>query len=129
MTIVKIKFPRYVFENFINILDLYHQNRIINFIKSYKIKYFIDVGAHKREFLRYLLKLNYSKIYCFEPQKLPFNKLQRIAKSRKNNLYNFGPRNKNGYSNFYINKISFNSTFSKYENTKYLSFKNYLLNS
>ena len=117
------------FESFINILDLYHQNRIINFIKFYKIRYFIDVGAHKGEFLSYLLKLNYLKIYCFEPQKLPVEKLQRISKSRKINLYNFGLGNKNGYSNLHINKLSSTSTFSKYKNTKYLKFKNYLLNS
>ena len=47
------------FENFINVLDVYHQNRIINFIKPYRIKYYIDVGAHKGEFLSYILKLKY----------------------------------------------------------------------
>ena len=57
------------FEKIINFFDYYHQNRIINYLKNFDVKYFIDVGAHKGEFLSYLLKLKHKKIYCFEPQK------------------------------------------------------------
>ena len=117
------------FESFINILDLYHQNRIINFIKPYRIKYYIDVGAHKGEFLSYILKLKYFKIYCFEPQKKAFDKLKIKAKNKRINIYNFGLGHKNQYLNFHVNKLSSTSTFSKYKNTIYLKFKNYLLNS
>ena len=117
------------FENFINVLDVYHQNRIINFIKPYRIKYYIDVGAHKGEFLSYILKLKYFKIYCFEPQKKAFDKLKIKAKNKRINVYNFGLGHKNQYLNFHVNKLSSTSTFSKYKNTIYLKFKNYLLNS
>jgi len=117
------------FENFINVLDVYHQNRIINFIKPYRIKYYIDVGAHKGEFLSYILKLKYFKIYCFEPQKKAFDKLKIKAKNKRINIYNFGLGHKNQYLNFHVNKLSSTSTFSKYKNTIYLKFKNYLLNS
>ena len=56
-----------------NLFDRIHLARIIKFIKKFEIQYFIDVGAHKGEFLTYLLKLkNIKKIYCFEPQKKIF---------------------------------------------------------
>ena len=51
-----------LFEKIINIFDLYHQKRIINYLKKLNLKYFIDVGAHKGEFLSYILSLNYKKI-------------------------------------------------------------------
>ena len=60
------------FEKVINFFDYYHQNRIINYLKNFEIEYFIDIGAHKGEFLSYLLKLKPKKIYCFEPQKIFF---------------------------------------------------------
>ena len=60
------------FEKFINIIDKYHQKRIINYLKKLNLKYFIDVGAHKGEFLSYISTLNYKKIYSFEPQKKIF---------------------------------------------------------
>mgnify|MGYP003345642593 CR=1 FL=1 len=49
-----------------NLPDGLEYNRLAN------LKYFIDVGAHKGEFLSYILSLNYKKIYCFEPQKKIF---------------------------------------------------------
>ena len=48
-------------ETIFNILDKFHQNRIIRCLKNYKITKVIDVGAHKGEFLSYILKLNYVK--------------------------------------------------------------------
>ena len=47
----------------------YHHYRIVNYIKKFNISYYIDVGAHKGEFLEQILKFKYKKIYCFEPQK------------------------------------------------------------
>ena len=44
-------------ENVFNILDFYHQNRIVNFLKPLQIDKVIDVGSHKGEFLSYILKL------------------------------------------------------------------------
>ena len=57
------------FEKFLYLINIYHQRRILKFIKRFNIKYFIDVGAHKGEFLEFILRLNCNKIYCFEPQK------------------------------------------------------------
>ena len=70
-------------EKLINFFDYYHQSRIIKYLRNYKIKYFIDVGSHKGEFLSYLLKLKYRKIYCFEAQKKIFDILYIKYKKNK----------------------------------------------
>lgn len=46
------------FERLINTIDIYHQKKIINYLKKLKIDVIIDVGAHKGEFLSYCLQLN-----------------------------------------------------------------------
>ncbi len=60
-------------ENFFNLVDKYHQSRIVNFLKLIDFDNIIDVGSHKGEFLSYVLKLNkIKKVYAFEPQKVKF---------------------------------------------------------
>ena len=62
-------------ENFFNLIDKYHQNRIVNFLKLFNLENIIDVGSHKGEFLSYALQLNeIKKIYAFEPQ-IEINKI------------------------------------------------------
>ena len=80
-----------LFEKIINIFDLYHQKQIINYLKKLNLEYFIDVGAHKGEFLSYISRLNYKKIYCFEPQKDIFKILHKKYKKKKNiKFFNIG---------------------------------------
>lgn len=118
------------FENFINILDFYHQRRIINYIKKLNIEYFIDVGAHKGEFLSYILALRYKKIYCFEPQKKIFKILYKNFKNNRNlKLFNIALGDKKAKLKFYINKLTSTSTFSRSKNTSFLKIKNFILNS
>ena len=64
-------------ENIFNILDFYHQNRIINFLRPLRIYQVIDVGSHKGEFLSYILKLK-----NMEQVLLPTHSL-KISKSGK----------------------------------------------
>jgi FkbM family methyltransferase len=119
-----------LFEKIINIFDFYHQKRIINYLKKLNLKYFIDVGAHKGEFLSYILSLNYKKIYCFEPQKKIFLILYKNFKNKKNvQLFNLGLANKNSKIMFYENKLTSTSTFSKSINTPFSKIKNLILNS
>ena len=119
-----------LFEKIINIFDLYHQKRIINYLKKLNLKYFIDVGAHKGEFLSYVLSLNYKKIYCFEPQKKIFKILYKNFKNKKNiKIFNFGLAHKNSKKIFYENKLTSTSTFSRSKNTTFLKIKNLILNS
>ena len=119
-----------LFEKIINIFDLYHQKRIINYLKKLNLKYFIDVGTHKGEFLSYILSLNYKKIYCFEPQKKIFKILKKNFKNKKNiQLFNLGLAHKNSKIIFYENKLTSTSTFSISKNTLFSKIKNFILNS
>ena len=119
-----------VFEKIINIFDLYHQKRIINYLKKLNLEYFIDVGAHKGEFLSYILSINYKKIYCFEPQKKIFKMLYKNFKNKKNiQLFNLGLAHKNSKIIFYENKLTSTSTFSRSKNTTFSKVKNLILNS
>ena len=119
-----------LFEKIINIFDLYHQKRIINYLKKLNLEYFIDVGAHKGEFLSYILSINYKKIYCFEPQKKIFKMLYKNFKNKKNiQLFNLGLAHKNSKIIFYENKLTSTSTFSRSKNTTFSKVKNLILNS
>jgi len=119
-----------LFEKFINIIDMFHQKRIVNYLKKLNLKYFIDVGAHKGEFLSYILTLNYKKIYCFEPQKKIFKILHKNYSNKKNiKLFNLGLAHKNSKIIFYENKLTATSTFSKSKNTLFSNIKNFILNS
>ena len=118
------------FEKIINIFDWYHQKRIINYLKKLNLKYFIDVGAHKGEFLSYILSLNYKKIYCFEPQKKIFKILYKNFKNKKNiQFFNLGLAHKNSKIIFYENKLSSTSSFSVGKNTPFSKIKNLIINS
>ena len=118
------------FEKIINFFDYYHQNRIINYLEDLNIKFFIDVGAHKGEFLSYLLKLKHKKIYCFEPQKNIFQLLDKKFKNyNKVELYNLGLAEKSSNKIFFVNKLSMTSTFSKSKNTFFSKFKKFVLRS
>ena len=117
-------------ENIINFFDFYHQRRIINYLKKLKINYFVDVGSHKGEFLSFLLKLRYKKIYCFEPQKKIFKILFKKYRNKKNvEFYNIALSDKNTYKIFYENRLTSTSTFSKSKNTLYSRIKKIILNT
>lgn len=118
------------FEKIINFFDFFHQSRITKYLKKLEIEYFIDVGAHKGEFLRYLSKLNHKKIYVFEPQKEIFKILnENFKKNKKIKLFNIALGDKNLKKNFYISKLSLTSTFSVNKKTLFTKFKNFILNS
>ncbi len=118
------------FEKIINFFDFFHQSRIINYLKKLDIEYFVDVGAHKGEFLSYLLKLKHKKIYVFEPQKKIFKILSKNFKENKKiKFFNVALGDKNLEKTFYINKLSLTSTFSVSKKTSFSKIKNFLLNS
>ena len=51
----------------------YHHKKISNYLQKLELKELIDVGAHKGEFLSYVIKINSIKrFYAFEPQKKIF---------------------------------------------------------
>ena len=73
------------FDNFFILFSNYHHNRVSNYLKKLNLKELIDVGAHKGEFLSYVIKINsIKKFYAFEPQSKIFNILRKnFSKNRK----------------------------------------------
>ncbi len=119
-----------LFERIYPLFDNYHQRRIVRYLDKFKINYFIDVGAHKGEFLNHILKIKCKKIYCFEPQKKIFNILsKKYKKHKKVQLFNTGLADKNSARMFHVSKLSLTSTFSKNKNTFFSKLKNFILNS
>jgi FkbM family methyltransferase len=99
----------------INFIDrYYHQKKIYNFLKNFKIKIVFDVRAHKGEFLKLIKKIgNFEKIYSFEPQKKIFQNLNLLSVENKIFCFNLALGNNNETRNLKINKKSSTSTFSE----------------
>ena len=101
---------------FFDILDKFiHQKKIILFLKKkkIKIKFFIDVGAHKGSYTDLVLKnFKVEKIFMFEPQK----KILKYAISDKNKI-----------QKIYINRHDLTSSLTKLnESNSYLKKKSKL---
>ena len=116
---------------FFDILDFYHQRKILNFIKKKekKINTFIDIGSHKGKYFdlfakSYLIK----KVFLIEPQKEYFYYLKDKYKDLKNiQIFDCALSNKNGISFFYINHHDLTSSLNilNHKNT-FLKFKSIL---
>jgi hypothetical protein len=119
-------------ENFINFIDrVYHQKRILSFLKRYSIKTIIDVGSHKGEFISYILKIpSISTIYAFEPQKDIFNILKKkYIYNKKVHPYCVALDSLSRSKKIKINKLTMTSTLSQLNNSSlYFKFKSILLN-
>tara|TARA_A100001011_G_scaffold398968_1_gene505443 strand:- start:218 stop:901 length:684 start_codon:yes stop_codon:yes gene_type:complete len=118
-------------ENFINFLDKnYHHKRIIKFLKKYQIDLFIDVGAHKGEFLLNLISsIKFDKAYTFEPQEDIFEILKNKLINDKRIIHNnFALSDVNDSKQININKLTSTSSLSNLnKNSFFLKFKNLLL--
>ena len=81
----------------INFIDkYYHQKKIYNFLKNFKIKIVFDVRAHKGEFLKLIKKIgNFEKIYSFEPQKKIYQNLNLLSVENKIFCFNLALGNNN----------------------------------
>ena len=121
----------FLIRNVINKIDsIYHQRKIFKTLKDLNVKVAIDVGAHKGEFLSYLLKLNnIEKIHVFEPQKKIFSELvNKFSNNRKIVLNNFAISNEIGNKIIKINKLTSTSTFSEIsERSLWFKLKNIIL--
>ena len=120
-----------IIRNTINKIDsLYHQKNIFSVLKGLNLQTAIDVGAHKGEFLSYLLKLNSIKnIHAFEPQKKIFNELeQKFLSNDLIILNNFAISDESGFKNIKINELTSTSTFSEISaNSIWAKLKNAIL--
>ena len=120
-----------IFEKFINFIDKnYHHKRLIKFLKNYKIDLIIDIGSHKGEFIKNIIKyINFQKAYTFEPQKEVFDILKKNLINDNRILHNnLGVSDKVGKKKIIINKLTSTSTMSKLDESSYfLKLKNFLI--
>jgi len=120
-----------IFEKFINFIDKnYHHKRLIKFLKNYKIDLIIDIGSHKGEFIKNIIKyIHFQKAYTFEPQKEVFEILKNNLINDNRILHNnLGISDKVGKKKIIINKLSSTSTMSKLDESSYfLKLKNFLI--
>ena len=120
-----------IFEKFINFIDKnYHHKRLIKFLKNYKIDLIIDIGSHKGEFIKNIIKyIHFKKAYTFEPQKEVFEILKNNLINDNRILHNnLGLSDKVGKKKIIINKLTSTSTMSKFDESSYfLKLKNFLI--
>ena len=116
---------------FFDILDFYHQKKILNFFRKKKINIytFVDVGSHKGKYFDLFAK-NYQikKSLLIEPQRQYFHYLKNKYKVFKNiKIFDYAVSNKNGTSLFYINHHDLTSSLNtlNHKNT-FLKFKSRL---
>ena len=122
----------YLIEKLINTIDrIYHQKKVFNQLKKLNISTAIDVGAHKGEFLNYLLTIkDIQEIHAFEPQKEIFDMLNlNFGKNKKIFLNNEGLSDINSTREMNLNSLTSTSTFSTInESSSWFKFKNLILN-
>lgn len=120
-----------IFEKFINFIDKnYHHKRLIKFLKNYKIDLIIDIGSHKGEFIKNIIKyIHFKKAYTFEPQKEVFEILKNNLINDNRILHNnLGISDNVGKKKIIINKLTSTSTMSKFDESSYfLKLKNFLI--
>jgi len=118
-----------IVENLINIIDIFHQNRIVKYFMKQTIDIVIDVGAHKGEYLKKIRKIKPSKIYAFEPQKKIFQQLKVNTKIFKEvKIFNYACNDKDIKQTFFINSLTSTSSLLKpNENNWWIKFKKFIL--
>lgn len=120
-----MKFFKILVIFFFDILDYFHQKKILNFFQNKKIEInsIIDIGAHKGKYTDLFLK-NYSIDYAIliEPQKKYFHILKEKYKNKKIiKILNYAVSNKNKKSFFNINHHDLTSSLNT------INFKNNFL--
>lgn len=116
---------------FFDILDFYHQKKILNFFRKKKINIctFVDVGSHKGKYFDLFAK-NYKikKSFLIEPQKQYFHYLKKKYKGFKTiKIFDYAVSNKNGTGLFYINHHDLTSSLNTLNHKNaFLKFKSRL---
>ena len=118
---------KYFFLILYNFADnLIHQTRIVNFLKDKNVKFIIDIGAHKGEFLKKIKSItSVKRTYSVEPQKKIFNLLKKQIDNKFSFAHNLAISNKRGIAKLEINDFTMTSTFSKVnKKSRYFKIKN-----
>jgi FkbM family methyltransferase len=117
------------FENFFSFINIFHQSRIINYIRPLGLETVIDIGAHKGEFASSILKIkNIKNIFCFEPQiKINDILVKKFSHIKKIKIFNCALDKVISKKYIYINKLTSCSTLQTFNKKSfYLKFKNFL---
>ena len=106
------------FKIFIYLIDLYHKNKIVSFLKGKlknKLINVIDVGAHNGETINLFSKnFNLNSIICYEASKKNFKYLIRLKKKKYNfnlEINNIGLGSEEKELDFFQTSESSSSTF------------------
>lgn len=116
---------------FFDILDFFHQKKILKHLKqiNIKINYFFDVGAHKGLYTDLITKnFKVKKTFMFEPQSKIFSFIKEKYKKKKNiKIFKFAASNKNSLKFLNINKHDLTSSLNDINKENiYLKFKSKL---
>jgi len=123
-----------IIEFIINLVsDFYYHKKINEFIKKLDVESVIDVGAHKGEFFKSLIKSS-QKIktgLLIEPQESVLKNLKDLKISFPNikiEIENIALGSRNQVEELYLNSLSSTSTLSKVnKNSKWFKFKKMIL--
>lgn len=111
-------------------LSNFHYNSIFRYSKNLDFEIMIDVGSHQGEFIsRFLKYKKLKRIFCFEPNKILFRRLNNKFKlNKKVTLFKYALGEKNMNKKLFLSNLSYNSTMSSFnEKSKYLKLKNLIL--
>ena len=116
-------------EKIFNPINTFHHKRISRYLCELDIEKFIDIGAHKGDFLENMLKIEkINSFYAFEPQNNIFKQLnEKFSKNKKVTLFNCAMDKEISIKKLKINKLNMTSSLAEInENSLYLKFKNIL---
>ena len=122
------KILSFVVENIYNFLDKFHTRRLKKFYRKRSFDLVIDVGSHKGEFIKKVIKKEIP-VYSFEPQ----SQVRSILKENTFNYnvikyYDYALSNYVGSTDLYLNNMSSTSTTKKVDlSKKWVRFKNLIL--
>ena len=118
-------------KKFFDFLSKFHYDKIYRYSNKLNFDVFIDIGAHQGEFIsRFLKNKKINKIYSFEPNIFLFrNLLKKFRLNKRVILSNNALGENTGIKKLFLSNLTYNSSMSEFnKNSKYLKFKNLILN-
>ena len=116
-------------EFFYNLADLLHSKRIFRFYGTKKIDAVIDVGSHKGEFIRQIVRNKKIPIFSFEPQEKIKNTL--VENTKDYNVveyFNFALSDESATKTLYLSNLSSTSSLNlSNSDRKWIKIKKFLL--
>ena len=118
-------------KKFFDFLSKFHYDKIYRYSNKLNFDVFIDIGAHQGEFIsRFLKNKKINKIYSFEPNIFLFrNLLNKFGLNKRVIISNNALGENTAIKKLFLSNLTYNSSMSEFnKNSKYLKFKNLILN-